>query len=98
MHKSQSNRLFTVLLLSFVAAIYFLAKPINVHAAQKKPNFVFILSEDNSKHYLRLYGAELGATPAIESLAKNGLVFDHAFSNAPVCSVEIGRASCRARV
>ncbi|MBT5927400.1 MAG: sulfatase-like hydrolase/transferase [Verrucomicrobia bacterium] len=87
MHKSQSNRLFTVLLLSFVAAIYFLAKPINVHAAQKKPNFVFILSEDNSKHYLRLYGAELGATPAIESLAKNGLVFDHAFSNAPVCSV-----------
>ena len=25
--------------------------------------------------------------PSIEKLAKNGVVFDHAFSNAPVCSV-----------
>ncbi|MDP6502460.1 MAG: sulfatase-like hydrolase/transferase, partial [Planctomycetota bacterium] len=55
--------------------------------AEKKPNFVWILSEDNSIHYLRLYGYELGATPAIESLAKEGIVFDHAFSCGPVCSV-----------
>ncbi|MDP6354374.1 MAG: sulfatase [Planctomycetota bacterium] len=55
--------------------------------AEKKPNFAWILSEDNSIHYLRLYGYELGATPAIESLAKEGIVFDHAFSCGPVCSV-----------
>jgi len=56
-------------------------------AAGEKPNFVFILSEDNSKHYMELYGSEYGATPTIESLAKEGLLFRHAFSNAPVCSV-----------
>ena len=87
MHLSQSNRFATIMMMSCVAAVFLFAKPVAAHALTEKPNFVFILSEDNSKHYLRLYGAELGATPAIESMAKDGIVFDHAFSNAPVCSV-----------
>ena len=53
----------------------------------KRPNFVFIVSEDNSIHYLRLYGHRLGVTPNIERLAAEGLTFNHAFSGAPVCSV-----------
>ena len=53
----------------------------------KRPNFVFIVSEDNSVHYLRLYGHKLGVTPNIERLAAEGLTFNHAFSGAPVCSV-----------
>ena len=54
--------------------------------AAKRPNFVFLVSEDNSIHYLKLYG--YGATtPNIEALAKDGLTFNHAFSNSPVCSV-----------
>ena len=60
---------------------------LSARATQGPPNFVFILSEDNSKHYMQLYGNEHGATPAIAALGKEGLVFDHAFSNAPVCSV-----------
>jgi len=55
--------------------------------AQDRPNIVWILSEDNSMHYLRLYGAPLGATPQIEALANEGVTFDHAFSCSPVCSV-----------
>lgn len=55
--------------------------------AQERPNIVWILSEDNSMHYLRLYGAPLGGTPQIESLARDGITFDHAFSCSPVCSV-----------
>jgi len=55
--------------------------------AQDRPNILWILSEDNSMHYLRLYGAPLGATPQIEALAKEGVTFDHAFSCSPVCSV-----------
>lgn len=55
--------------------------------AADRPNVVWILSEDNSKHYLSLYGHELGVTPTIEGLAKEGLTFEHAFSNSPVCSV-----------
>ncbi|MEM9658144.1 MAG: sulfatase, partial [Planctomycetota bacterium] len=56
-------------------------------AADERPNFVFLVTEDNSKHFLRLYDPEHGAPmPNIERLARRGLVFNHAFSNAPVCS------------
>lgn len=52
-----------------------------------RPNFVWLISEDNSKHFLSLYD-EMGAdTPRIAALADEGLVFENAFSNAPVCSV-----------
>ena len=54
--------------------------------AADKPNFVWLISEDNSKHYLRHFDPQGAPTPHIEALAKHGLTFDHAFSNAPVCS------------
>ena len=52
-----------------------------------KPNIIWLVSEDNSLHYMNLYtegGAEM---PNISSLASTGVVFENAFSNAPVCSV-----------
>jgi len=52
-----------------------------------KPNILWLVSEDNSLHYMNLYtegGAEM---PNISSLASSGVVFENAFSNAPVCSV-----------
>ena len=62
-----------------------MALSMSVNAA-KRPNVVFLVSEDNSIHYLKLYG--YGAhTPNIEALEKDGLTFNHAFSNSPVCSV-----------
>ena len=51
-----------------------------------KPNIVWITSEDNSIHYMDLYTEYGSATPNIRKLAENGLLFSHAFSNAPVCS------------
>ncbi len=67
-----------------IAAFLCLAAPV---AGAEKPNFVFLVSEDNSVHYMQLYSACGAATPRIEQLAESGLVFEHAFSNAPVCSV-----------
>lgn len=52
----------------------------------QQPNIVWIVSEDNSKHYLKLFDEHGIATPNIENLAKDGIVFDRAFSNAAVCS------------
>lgn len=52
----------------------------------QQPNIVWIVSEDNSKHYMKLFDEHGLATPNIESLAKDGIVFDRAFSNAAVCS------------
>lgn len=51
------------------------------------PNIMWIISEDNSKHYLKLFDKNGVSTPHIEALAENGLIYPNAFSNAPVCSV-----------
>jgi len=51
------------------------------------PNFVWIISEDNSKHYLELFDEDGIETPNIAALADQGVLFTHAFSNGAVCSV-----------
>lgn len=55
--------------------------------AANRPNFVWIISEDNSHHYLEHFFPGGAPTPNIVSMAEHGITYDHAFSNAPVCSV-----------
>lgn len=55
--------------------------------AADRPNIVWIVSEDNSKHYLKLFDENGAEAPHIEALAAEGITFTRAFSNAPVCSV-----------
>ena len=52
-----------------------------------RPNIIWLTTEDNSSHHMRLYNENGAPMPAIEKLASEGIVFDNAFSNAPVCSV-----------
>jgi uncharacterized sulfatase len=56
-------------------------------SAADRPNVVWIVSEDNSIHYLKHFFDGGADAPNIEALAAEGLTFDNAFSNAPVCSV-----------
>ncbi len=53
----------------------------------EKPNILWIVSEDNSSHWLGCYGNTQVETPRIDALAKEGFLFEHAYSNAPVCAV-----------
>lgn len=55
--------------------------------AADRPNVVWIVSEDNSIHYMNLFFQGGADTPNIAALADDGLTFRNAFSNAPVCSV-----------
>lgn len=54
---------------------------------QDRPNILWIVTEDNSKHYLRMYDEGGVSMPAVEGLAKDGIIFNNAFSQGPVCSV-----------
>ena len=59
----------------------------SINAQQKRPNIVWITTEDNSSCWYKLYNPEHGvAMPTIEKLASHGLLFKNAYSNAPVCS------------
>ncbi|MDP6635404.1 MAG: sulfatase [Phycisphaerae bacterium] len=52
----------------------------------KRPNIVWLMSEDNSKHYMKLFDENGAETPRIAAMAKSGVLFTRAFSNCPVCS------------
>jgi len=72
--------------LVFISALFVLLLMQGCNSGEK-PNFVWIISEDNSKHYMELFDPDGIATPNIESMAEDGILFSRAFSNGPVCSV-----------
>jgi arylsulfatase A-like enzyme len=61
--------------------------PAAATADAERPNVVWVTTEDSSAVWHRLYSERGVSMPAVERLAAGGLVFEHAFSNAPVCSV-----------
>ncbi|MCG8700152.1 MAG: sulfatase, partial [Bacteroidales bacterium] len=54
--------------------------------SQDKPNVLWITLEDTSPHFIGAYGNKQVKTPNIDKLAKEGVVFNNAFSNGTVCS------------
>lgn len=50
-----------------------------------RPNILWITSEDNGP-YLGAYGFQQANTPHLDRLAREGIVYENAFSNAPVCA------------
>ena len=81
------GRSLAMLAVTLLAATGGLVAPVSVCQAADRPNFLWLISEDNSTHFMRLFDETGPATPNIEKLAEHGLTFDFAFSNAPVCSV-----------
>ncbi len=54
-------------------------------AAESRPNIVWIVSEDHGPH-LGCYGDPFASTPNVDRLASQGMIYTHAWSNAPVCA------------
>ena len=49
------------------------------------PNILFIMADQLSAKALRCYGHPHASTPALDRLAAEGTVFDHAYCNSPLC-------------
>lgn len=54
-------------------------------AQTDRPNILWIVSEDNSP-FLGCYGDTYATTPRLDGLASEGVLYERAFSNAPVCA------------
>ncbi|MCY4568266.1 MAG: sulfatase [Candidatus Poribacteria bacterium] len=54
--------------------------------ASKRPNIVVYLSDDHGWEYLGCYGNAQIQTPHLDSLAKEGVRFTHAFTPTPTCA------------
>lgn len=54
---------------------------------KERPNFVWLMAEDVAPHFVGLFNEGKGAqTPNLERIACKGVVFNNAYSNAPVSS------------
>ena len=84
---TKTFRIATVWSAFFATVLAFSASFAQQAHAADRPNVVWIVSEDNSHHYLQHFFKDGALAPNIEAMATHGVTFDHAFSNAPVCSV-----------
>jgi arylsulfatase A len=74
-------RLLCLLLLS----VHALADDVRV-PVKKTPNFIVILLDDLGLHDTGFMGNDFIETPAMDQLARDGVVFTQAYANAPNCA------------
>lgn len=60
--------------------------PVAGSGLQEEPNIIFVFLDDLGYGDLPLYGNSGVATPHIDKLAEEGLVFDQFYVNSPICS------------
>ena len=51
----------------------------------KKPNFLFIITDQHRADHLGCYGNPIVRTPNIDSLARRGMTFDEFYVSCPIC-------------
>jgi arylsulfatase A-like enzyme len=70
------------------ASVAACATDIPTAEAQTRPNILWLVSEDNNPFAgIGAYGDRLARTPSIDGLARRGLLYTHAYANAPVCAL-----------
>src|SRR6267143_1714252 len=52
----------------------------------RRPNIVFIMSDDHAAHAISAYGSKINQTPNLDRLAKDGMRFNHCFAVNSICA------------
>jgi arylsulfatase A-like enzyme len=76
--------------MKFVAILTFLASLLTAFCAEElraRPNFIFILTDDQRYDSLGSAGNRIIQTPNLDRLAQSGLIFTNHFVTTPICSV-----------
>ena len=59
-------------------------------AGKKRPNIIFIMTDDHASHAMSCYGSKINKTPNLDRIAGEGMRFDNSFCTNSIC------APCRA--
>ncbi len=59
-------------------------------AGRKRPNIIFIMTDDHASHALSCYGSKINQTPNLDRIAEEGMLFSNSFCTNSIC------APCRA--
>ncbi len=52
----------------------------------KRPNIIFIFTDDHASHAISAYGSKINKTPNIDRLAKEGMIFQNCFCTNSICA------------
>src|SRR5206468_11529003 len=58
----------------------------SVTAAQKRPNIIYIMSDDHDANAISAYNKKLTSTPNIDRIANEGILFKRCFVGNSICS------------
>ncbi len=84
MKKKRSQLLFFILSLILGACTTIAEKADKQN--EKKPNIIFIMSDDHAVKAISSYGSSINNTPNIDRLADEGMRFDHGFCTNAICA------------
>lgn len=56
-----------------------------VHAADSRPNIVFIFTDDHAAHAMSCYGSKINTTPNLDRIANEGMLFTNCFCTNSIC-------------
>jgi arylsulfatase A-like enzyme len=59
-------------------------------ASKKRPNILFIMSDDHAAHAISSYGSRINKTPHIDRLATGGMRFNNCFVTNSICTPSRG--------
>jgi arylsulfatase A-like enzyme len=69
-----------------VLAVFVAIILIEVHAADNRPNIIFIMSDDHAAHAIGAYGSRVNQTPNIDRLAREGMLLRNVFATNSICT------------
>jgi arylsulfatase A-like enzyme len=78
----------------FLYALFLALTSFSVSAEMRKPNIIFILTDDQRWDALGYAGNPLVHTPEIDRLAAAATYFKQAFSSTPICAVSRASLLC----
>ena len=70
----------------FCILVFLSIIPFGSYAQAKRPNIIFILTDDQRWDALRFAGNPIIQTPEMDALARSGTYFKNAFSTTPICA------------
>jgi arylsulfatase A-like enzyme len=73
----------SLVVLSLFAAVALL--PSTASAQKKRPNILFIFTDDHAAHAMSCYGSVINTTPNLDRIANDGMLFTNCFCTNGIC-------------
>ena len=75
-------------MLRLLCLFFFLALIVSVSNAEepKRPNILFIMSDDHAAHAISAYGSKINQTPNLDKIATGGVRFERCFVTNSICT------------